>query len=103
MLKILSIDVYALLNQGDTLSFVNPLAAKKFYIFPDILHELFIMSIPVGESVVVKRVYRYGPIMLLDRVSCVGLVELVILYFDVILVWINCMIALPLYIVEQGW
>ena len=30
MLKFFSIDVYALINQGTTLSFCNPLIAKKF-------------------------------------------------------------------------
>ena len=43
------------------------------------------MSTLVGESVVAKRVYRICPIMLPNRVSYVELVELDILYFDVIL------------------
>ena len=58
MLKILSIDVYALLYPCDTLSFVTPLVSKKFDILSDILHQPFIVSTPVGESVVTKRVYR---------------------------------------------
>ena len=58
MLKVLSLDVYALLDPDATLSFLTPLVAKKFDILPDILHELFIVSTPVGESVVAKRVYR---------------------------------------------
>ena len=37
-----------------TLSFVTPLVAKKFYILRDILHEPFIVSTPLGESVVAK-------------------------------------------------
>ena len=59
MLKVFSIDVYALLDPGATLSFVNPLVNKKF----DILHEPFIVSTSVGESVVEKRVYRICPII----------------------------------------
>ena len=43
------------------------------------------VSTPVGEPVVAKRVYRNCPIMLPNRVSYVDLVELDILYFDVIL------------------
>ena len=34
MLKVFSIDVYALLDLGSTLSFVTPLIAKKFEILP---------------------------------------------------------------------
>ena len=52
---------------------------------PDILHESFIVSTPVSESVVAKRVYRNFPIMLPNRVSYVELVELYILDFDVLL------------------
>ena len=55
MLKVFSLDVYALLDPGATLSFVTPLVAKKFETLPDILHEPFIVSIPVGESIVAKR------------------------------------------------
>ena len=39
MLKVLSLDVYALLDPDATLSFFTPLVAKKFEILPDILHE----------------------------------------------------------------
>ena len=56
---------------GATLSFVTPLVAKKFNILPDNLHEPFIVSTPVGESVFVERVYRNCPIMLPNRVSYV--------------------------------
>ena len=56
MLKVVIIDVYALLDSGATLSCVTPLVAKKFDILPNILHELFIVSTLVGESVVSKRV-----------------------------------------------
>ena len=43
------------------------------------------LSTPVGESVVAKRVYRNFPILLLNRVSYVELVELNMLDFDNIL------------------
>ena len=49
MFKVFSIDAYALLDPGATLSFVSPLIAKKFDILPDILHEPFIVSNLVGE------------------------------------------------------
>ena len=59
--------------------------AKKFDIFPDILHETFIVSIKVGELVVEKRVYRNCPIMLPNRISYVELVELDMLDFNIIM------------------
>ena len=58
MLKVLSIEVYLLLDPDATLSFFTPQVATNFDILPDILHEPFIVSTPVGESVVAKRVYK---------------------------------------------
>ncbi|MUG03694.1 hypothetical protein ECC01_22245 [Bacillus tequilensis] len=58
MLKVFSIDVYALLDPGATLSFVTPLVDKKFEILPDILYDSFKVSTLVGESVVEKRLYK---------------------------------------------
>ena len=55
MLKVFSIDVYALLDPCTTLSFVTSLVAKKFDILPNILHKPFIVSTSVGKSVVEKR------------------------------------------------
>ena len=49
MLKHFTIDVYALVDPGATLSFFTPLIAKKFDILRDILHEPFIVSTLVGE------------------------------------------------------
>ena len=44
MLKIFTLDVYALLDQGATLSFVTPIVAtKKIDALTDILHESFLM------------------------------------------------------------
>ena len=55
MLKVFSIDAYVLLDLGATLSFFTPVVAKKFDILPDIFHEPFLVSTPVGESVVAKK------------------------------------------------
>ena len=49
------------------------------------MHEPFIMSTPVGESIVFKRVYTNCPIMLPNRVSYVELVELDMRVFDILL------------------
>ena len=85
MLKIFTLDVYALIDPGDTLSFVTPLVAKKFDVLPDILHEHFIVSTSVGDSVVSKIVYPNCPISLPNRVSYVDLLELDMNDFDIIL------------------
>ena len=85
MLKVFSIDAYALLDPGATLSFVTPLVAKCFEILPDFLHEPFIVSTLVGDSVVAKRVYRNCTIMFPNIVTYVELLELDMLDFDVIL------------------
>ncbi|WP_353806001.1 hypothetical protein, partial [Acinetobacter baumannii] len=83
--KVFSIDIYSLLDPGSNLLFVTPLVATKFDIFPDILHEPFVVSTQVGKSIVAKRVYTNFPIMLANRVSYVELVEIDMLNFDVIL------------------
>ena len=69
---------------------------------PDILHETFVVSTPVGEPVVAKKVYRNFPIMFPNRVSCVDLVELDMLDFEY---WVSIgfMLDLPLLIVGQWW
>ena len=84
MLKVFSLDVYPSLDPDATLLFVTPLVDKKFDILPNILHEPFIVSTPMGESVDAKSVHRNCPIMFPNRVSYVGLVELDILDFDII-------------------
>ena len=75
MLKVFSIDVYALLDISATLIFVTSLVAKKSDILTDVLHEPFIVSTPMGKSVVAKRVYKNCPITLLNIVSYVYLVD----------------------------
>ena len=57
----------------------------KLEIIPDILDEPFWISTLVGDSVVVKRLYKVFPISLPNRVILLDLVELDMLDFDVIL------------------
>ena len=84
MLQVFFINVYALLDSGDTLSFVTPLITRNFDIFLDILNETSMGTTLVGVSVVAKRVYRNFTIMLPYRVTHVELVELDMVDFDVI-------------------
>ena len=64
---------------------MTPLVAMKFKILPDILDEPFSVITPVGDSVVVNRVYKGCTISLPNRFTLVDLIELDILDFDVIL------------------
>lgn len=76
---------YALLDPGSSLSFVTPLVASKFDLLPKILHEPFLVSTLIGDDIRVERVYKEFPINILDGVYHVDLIELVMLYFDIIL------------------
>ena len=58
-----------LLDPGATLSFVTPLVDRKFDNLRDILNEPFMVTTPVGDSVVVKRVYRNCPKMFPNKVT----------------------------------
>ena len=84
-LHVFSFHVYALLDLGSTLSFVTSFVASKFDLRPEILHEPFVVSIPIGDSIRAERVYRDFTITVLDRVTYVDLIELTMLDFDIIL------------------
>ena len=75
MLHVFSFLVYPLLDVGSILSFVTPLAASKFNLLPDILHEPFLVSTPIGDSVRVERVYQDCPITVLNKVTHTDLIE----------------------------
>ena len=81
MLQLFSFDVYALLHPGATLSFLTPLVAMKYDILPDILDEPFSVFIPVGDSVVVNRVYKGCLIFWPSRFTLVDLIGLYMLDF----------------------
>ena len=56
-LHVFTFPTYALLDLGSTLSFVTPLVASKFNLLPEILHEPFLVSTPIGDSIRAERVY----------------------------------------------
>ena len=86
MLQVLSIvEFYVLLDLGDTLYFVTLLISRKFDVLKNILNESFMVTTPVGESVVAMRVYGNCPIMLPNKVTHFELVELQIVNLDIIL------------------
>ena len=84
-LHVITFPVYELFDPGSTLSFVTPLVASKFNLLPEILHEPFLVSTPIGDSIRAERVYRDYPITVLDRDTYADLIELIMLEFDIIL------------------
>ncbi|XP_069149263.1 uncharacterized protein [Solanum lycopersicum] len=76
MLHVISINVYSLHDPRATLSFVTPLKARKFDIFPDVLNEPFMVTTRIGKPVGAKRVYRNCPMKFPNIVTYVQLLEL---------------------------
>ncbi|XP_070007747.1 uncharacterized protein [Nicotiana sylvestris] len=85
ILTVQSHDVYALIDPGSTLSYVTPFVAMEFGIEPDQLHEPFLVSTPVGESITAAQVYRGCVVMVRGRDTTTDLIELGIVDFDVIM------------------
>ena len=84
MLQVFSVNFYAFLDPGATLSFLTPLVAKKFDVLPDVPIGPFSVCTPMGYSVFAKRVYRKCHVILPNRVTLADLVELDMFDFDII-------------------
>ena len=50
MVQVFSTSVYALLDPGSTLSFVTPLLALTFEIFPEVLNDPIVVTTPLAEK-----------------------------------------------------
>jgi len=48
MLKVIHLDVYALLDPGATFSFVTPYVAMRFGVSLNVLSEPFVVNTPIG-------------------------------------------------------
>ena len=57
-LLVFSFPVYALLDLVSTLSMVAPIVANQFDLLPEILHEPFLVSTPIGDIVKAEGVCR---------------------------------------------
>lgn len=57
-LTIFSHIVYVLIDPGSTFLYVTPLIASQFEIAPELLAKSFVVSMPIGESVLAEKVYR---------------------------------------------
>ena len=55
MLQVFTVNVYALLDSGATLSFGTPLVARKFDVLPNVFIEPFSVCYLIGDSVVNKK------------------------------------------------
>ncbi|XP_069154296.1 uncharacterized protein [Solanum lycopersicum] len=91
MIKVFTFDVYALLDSGTSLSFVTPYVENQFVIISEKLCEPFCISTPGGESILAERVYRDFPIFINHKSTMDDLVDLYIVDFDVILVFMDLM------------
>ncbi|XP_070034703.1 uncharacterized protein [Nicotiana tomentosiformis] len=89
MLIICSHDACALIDPGSTLSCITPFVARKFGIVPEILSDPlsdpFVVSTPVGESIIARRVYRGCTMSVFVHQTLADLVELEMLDFDAIM------------------
>ncbi|XP_070010221.1 uncharacterized protein [Nicotiana sylvestris] len=85
ILTIQSHDVYALIDPGSTLSYVTPFVAMGFGIEPDQLHEPFLVSTLVSESITAARVYRGCVFTIRGRDTATDLMELGMVNFDAIM------------------
>ncbi|XP_069144345.1 uncharacterized protein [Solanum lycopersicum] len=56
-------------DPGATLSFVTPLVAKNVDLLLDVFVEPFSVTIPVGDSIMARRVFRSFPTSLPNRVT----------------------------------
>ncbi|XP_070046271.1 uncharacterized protein [Nicotiana tomentosiformis] len=85
ILSVQSHDVYALIDLGSTLSYVTPYVAMEFGIELEQHHEPFFVSTPVGESILVARLYRDCVVTLRGRDTVADLIELRMVNFDVMM------------------
>ncbi|KAG5572887.1 hypothetical protein H5410_062653 [Solanum commersonii] len=85
MIKVFTLNVYALLDPRESLSFVTPYVAMNFEVLSEKLYEPFSVSTPVGESILAERDYHDCVISVNHKSTMVDLVELDIVDFDVIL------------------
>lgn len=85
MLRVFSLDAYALLDPGANLSFMTPYLTNKFGICSKQLLEPFSVSTPIGKSIFSKRIYRNCTISINLKDCTMDIVELDMIDFDTIL------------------
>ncbi|XP_070034519.1 uncharacterized protein [Nicotiana tomentosiformis] len=66
ILFVFSLYMYVLIDPSNTLSYIFPLVASKCGKEPEMIRQPFQVSMPMGELVIVRRVYRSCDVMLYD-------------------------------------
>uniref|UniRef100_M1DZB8 Gag-pol polyprotein n=1 Tax=Solanum tuberosum TaxID=4113 RepID=M1DZB8_SOLTU len=72
-------------DPGSTMYYVTPFIVRKLCIVAQSLDRPFVISTPVDESIIARRVYRGCMVEIIDRQTSVDLVELEMVDFDVIM------------------
>ena len=85
MIKFFTFDVYALVDPRASLSFVTRYIANQFEILLEKLCEPFCVSKPVGQSILVERVYNDCLVSINHKSTMADLIVLDMVDFDVIL------------------
>ncbi|MDV3186335.1 MAG: hypothetical protein Q8850_02585 [Candidatus Phytoplasma australasiaticum] len=83
-LLICSRAMYVLIDPGSTLSFISPLVAYTIAIESEPIEPCEVAT-PIGESIMVSKVYRNCPVSVGDHRTQADLVELDMTEFDVIM------------------
>ena len=55
------------------LSVVTPFLALTFEILPEVTHDPIVVSTPLGENVIIDRVYKDFPIVVYGKTMCIRL------------------------------
>ncbi|MCF6818978.1 hypothetical protein L3H38_11060, partial [Corynebacterium sp. MC-19] len=83
-LLVCSRDMYALIDPGSTLSFISPLVACTINMPSEPIEPVEVAT-PVGNSIIVNRVYKSCPVRVCDHSTQADLIELDMTDFDVII------------------
>ncbi|WMV55096.1 hypothetical protein MTR67_048481 [Solanum verrucosum] len=85
ILSVCSLNAIALVDPGSTHSYVSSYFAIRFDKLPKLLKDLFLVATPVGESLLVKRVYHSSQICAQGKGTLVDLFVLDMVDFDLII------------------
>ncbi|XP_059294551.1 uncharacterized protein LOC132047538 [Lycium ferocissimum] len=85
ILSVCSFDALALIDPGSTHSYVSPYFSLRFDRHPDMLNDPFLVSTPVGASLLVEYVYRACQIRVEGRDTLADLIVLDMVEFDVLM------------------
>ena len=76
---------YTLIDSGTSHSFVSATFVKKLDMVPDLLDEMCIVSLPLGENLTSRFSFKVVPIKVAGRELLVDLIVLEMVDYDVIL------------------